>query len=221
MRIRNFIIALLLPAGFLFGQDDGTYQKSNLANLLRTQLTITPAWMVTGTSGDNSGSIAGGRTNIYLHGTAEYYFSERFSARGDIFYFVNKDKNTPGGMKHNHCIETGFGWHIWKGSMIDPYIGFSGGLNLAQVYPMDLSNGTITVIDYNMPAHLDPIWGPRIGCNFYGQRIFHYFVEVHYVMGSYRPPIGPSLSINELRVSVGLGLNWVFQHKEDVIRPNI
>lgn len=228
MRKLILLIAGILPAIFLPAQDqpsgDGgnaPLTTSTLAGLLRTQLTITPAWSVTGSSGNTSGSISGGRTNVYLHGTAEYYFTERFSARGDGYYFVNKNK-TPGGMKHNHCVQVGADFHLLKSMSIDPYVGLATGLNLAQVYPMDFYRGPgDTIANYAVPAHLDPVWGPRAGVNFYGQRIFHFFIEAQYLMGAYHPPMGPSLSLNEIRVSAGLGWNWVFTHKEATVRQSI
>lgn len=223
MRTRLSLFALLLPATLLFGQDQGddAVKMTSLDGLLRTQLTITPAWSVKASSGNSAGSISGGRTNVYLHGTAEYYFTERISLRGDAFYFVNKNK-IPAGMIHNHCFEVGSGFHLLKGKMIDPFIGAGAGLNYAQTNPRDFVKAPSTVlVDYAVPGHIDPVWGPRLGVNFFGQRIFHFFIEAHYFMGVYRPSIGPALSLNELRVSAGLGWNWVFTKKEASVRPTI
>ncbi len=226
MRKLSAFFLLLFPAAILHAQttppaDDGTVSMANLSRLLRTQLTITPGWSVTGFSGNDSASISGGRTNVYLHGTAEYYFTERFSMRGDLFYFLNKNK-VAGGMKHNHSLQVGASWHLLKGSMIDPFIGARAGLSLAQVYPMDLRNSATTDwIAYPVKMHLDPNWAPHVGVNIFGQRIFHFFIEAQYLIGSYRPPVGPVLSLNEVRVSAGLGWNWVFTHKEATVRPGI
>lgn len=224
MRTRITLLALLLPVALLFGQDTKQEEPltfSSLDGVLRLQGTITPAWAVAASSGKTSGSISGGRTNIYLHGTSEYYLSERISLRGDLFYFVNKNK-VAGGMIHNHSFEVGTGFHLLKGSMIDPFIGAGAGMNLAQINPIDIVKAPSTVwLNYAVPAHVDPIWGPRVGINFYGQRVFHFFIEAHYFMGTYRPDIGPALSLNELRVSAGLGWNFVFLKKEATVRPTI
>jgi hypothetical protein len=221
MRLHIPLLAILLSTVQLSAQENNSVSTPTLAGLLRTQLTITPAWSITGTSGENSSSIAGGRTNVYLHGTAEYYFTERFSARGDGYYFLNKNK-VDGGIKYNHAIQVGASWHLLKNATIDPFIGVRAGLNVAQVYPMDLTNGAgATWEDYKIPAHIDPVWGPHVGVNFFGQRIFHFFIEAHYLVGNYTPAAGPSRSLNELRVSAGLGWNWVFAHKEGTVRGKI
>ena len=229
MRKLSLLIIFLLPAGFLFAQDptsggtgdDGSIRVSTLAGLLRTQLTITPAWSIGGSVNENSGFVSGGRTNVYLHGTAEYYFTERISLRGDGYYFLNKVK-TPGGMRTNITGEVGADFHLMKSMAIDPYIGLACGMNYTRIQPMDFSrDGGTTTYHVEIPGHLDPIAGPRVGINFFGQRIFHFFIEAHYLMGTYRPSVGPSLSLNEVRVSAGLGWNWVFTHKEATVRQKI
>lgn len=202
-------------------QPSGPVTVHTLAQMLRTQLTITPAWSATLISGDNNASISGGRTNIYLHGTAEYYWDERFSTRGDAYYFLNKSKEK-GGMKHNHGFQVGVSYHLIKGSNIDPFIGMRGGLNITQINPMDFNDSlTLTWLDYNVPAHVDPTWAPVVGVNFYGERIFHFFVEGAYMMGTYRPTIGPQLSLEEFRLSVGLGWNFSLYKPVEEVRQKI
>ena len=202
-------------------EPQGPVTVHSLAQMLRTQLTITPAWSASLISGDNVQAISGGRTNIYLHGTAEYYWDQRFSMRGDVYYLLNKSADK-GGVKHNHGIQVGGSCHLLKGSNIDPFIGLRGGINITQVNPMDFSNKlTLTWVDYNVPAHIDPTWAPVVGVNFYGERIFHFFVEGEYMMGTYRPPIGPQLSLEEIRVSVGLGWNFSFYKPVETVRQKI
>jgi hypothetical protein len=226
MRKYIFLSVFILPLG-LFAQstpppaDDNAVTMNNLQGLLRTQLTITPAWSVTGKSGDKSAAISSGRTNIYLHGTLEYYWTEHFSTRGDAFYFVNKNKTGDGGLKHNHSLQVGASWHFLKSMTIDPFVGVMTGISFEQIYPVDISGKGQVWKQYEVPAHLDPVWGPRAGVNFFGQHVFHFFIEAEYLMGTYRPPIGPKLSLNEVRISAGLGLNWVILHKEALVRPGI
>ncbi len=227
MRKNIVLFAFIFSSVRLFSQsappaDDNTFSMNDLQGLLRTQLTITPAWSVTGTSGDKSAAISGGRTNVYLHGTLEYYWTEHFSTRGDGFYFVNKDKNTKGGLKHNHSLQIGASYHFMKGMSIDPFIGIAGGISYEQIYPVDIMRGDGVVLqNFEMSGHLDPVWAPRAGVNFFGERIFHFFIEAEYLIGTYRPITGPSRSLNEVRLSAGLGLNWVILQKVATVRPGI
>lgn len=200
---------------------DGPVTVHTLSQMLRAQATITPGWGVTLLSGgDSVQSITSGRTNVYIHGTAEYYWDERFSTRGDIYYFLNKSSD-PGGMKHNHGFQVGASCHLIKGSNIDPFVGLRAGLNYTQVNPMTLSDGVTTAYNYAMPAHVDPTWAPVIGCNFYGERIFHFFIEAAYMAGYYRPSFRPQFSIEEFRVSAGLGWNFSFYKPVDTVRQKI
>lgn len=201
--------------------NDGPVEIHTLAQMLRLQATISPAWSVTLLSGgDSVASIGGGRTNVYIHATAEYYWDERFSTRSDAYYFVNKDDEA-GGMKHNHGFQIGFSYHLIKRSNIDPFIGIRAGMNLTQINPMTLSTGLVTAENYPIAMHLDPTWAPVVGCNFYGQRIFHFFIEAALVQGTYRPNVGPQLSLEEVRVSAGLGWNISFYKPVDTVRQKI
>jgi hypothetical protein len=218
-----FSIVTIVFCQTVFAQEnpDAPVMITSRARMLRTQATITPAWSVGANLGGHSGAISGGRTNIYAHGTAEYYFTENISVRGDLFYFINKNK-VNGGMKHNHAVEVGASYHLIKKGNLDPFVGIAAGLNFAQIYPANFFRAPgDTIRDYVIPSHLDPVWGPRVGLNFFGQKVFHFFIEAHYMMGAYRPAVGPVLSLNELRVSAGLGWNWVFLKKEATVRPTI
>lgn len=199
---------------------DGPVTVHTLSQMLRAQATITPGWSVTLLSGgDSVQSVSSGRTNVYIHGTAEYYWDERFSTRGDIYYFVNKNSD-PGGMKHNHGFQVGVSCHLIKGSNIDPFIGLRAGLNYTQVTPSVMTDGAVSTTVSPM-AHVDPTWAPVIGCNFYGERIFHFFIEGAYMVGNYRPSFAPQLSLEEFRLSAGLGWNFSFYKPVDTVRQKI
>jgi hypothetical protein len=201
---------------------DAATEVHTLAQMMRVQATISPAWSVTLLSGnDTVQSVSSGRTNVYLHGTAEYYWDERFSTRGDIYFLINPNDAKPGGVKYNHGLQVGVSCHLIKGSNIDPFIGIRTGLNLTQITPVTLNDGVAQAPDYHVPKHIDPTWAPVIGCNFYGERIFHFFVEGAWMQGTYRPAIGPQLSLEEFRISAGLGFNISFFKPVDTVRQKI
>ena len=217
------IISALLLAFSLSAQDqpaDGPIVKSSLAQMLRLQATITPAWSMSLLTNDTTATISSGKTRVYLHGTSEYYWDERVSMRGDIYFLLVKD-GAPGGMKHNHGFQVGLSYHLLKGSNIDPFIGVRGGLNYTQVQAMNLNDGVLTLLNYNVPAHIDPTWAPVAGINFYGQRVFHFFIEAAYMNGTYRPSVGPQMSLEEIRLSAGLGWNFSLYKPVESVRQKI
>lgn len=196
-----------------------------LAQMMRVSATISPAWSVTLLSGgDSIQSIGGGRTNVYAHATAEYYWDERFSTRADVYFLINKSADL-GGVRHNHGMQVGASCHLIKGSNIDPFIGMRAGLNYTQtqmrseVYPQTLT--TNATINYTPAGHIDPTWAPVVGCNFYGERIFHFFIEGAWMQGLYRPTMGSQMSLEEFRISAGLGLNISFYKPVDTVRKKI
>lgn len=229
--MKKFFGILFLSAAALSANAQDNPQQGDpvtvhtLAQMLRLQATISPAWSVTLLSGgDSVQSVSSGRTNVYIHGTAEYYWDERFSTRSDIYFLVNKNAD-PGGIKHNHGFQLGFSYHMIKRSKIDPFIGIRGGLNYTQVQPSaQVYQATPTeswTILVTPQAHIDPTWAPVIGCNFYGEKIFHFFIEGAYMMGMYRPAFSQQLSLEEFRVSAGLGWNISFYKPVDTVRQKI
>lgn len=201
-------------------EEGGPVTVSTLAQMMRVQATISPAWSVTLLSGgDSIKSVSGDRTNVYIHTTAEYYWDERFSTRADIYFLLNKNSN-PGGIKYNHGLQIGASCHLIKGSNIDPFIGLRAGLNMTQVTPSGMTDGIVSGL-VSPPIHLDPTWAPVVGINFYGERIFHFFVEGAWMQGIYRPNVGPQLSLEEFRISAGLGLNISFYKPVDTVRQKI
>jgi hypothetical protein len=226
MRKYLFILATAFATP-LFSQseganEDGNFQMTSLAGLLRATATVTPAWAV-GVSSNNAtlGSATNDKANIYLHGTLEYYFDQHFSVRSDAAYFLNKDKD-PGGLLMNHTVQLGIGWHLLKSLNYDPFIGVSSGVSFVRAGSYTMFAGTDTVGRQVAPnMEIVPVWGPRVGFNFFTANVFHFFVEAQYLMGTYRPNGSLSRNMNELRVSAGIGLNFVFLHKEGTVRQNI
>ena len=125
----------------------------------------------------------------------------------------------------NHGFQVGLSCHLIKGSKIDPFIGIRAGLNLTQrqndTEVVPLTSTTSATINYTPPMHLDPTWAPVIGINFYGQRVFHFFIEGALIQGMYRPNMGPQMSLEEFRLSAGLGWNFSFYKPVDTVRQKI
>lgn len=214
------LVFVALTTSAVNAQDDEPATVQTRAQLLRLQATITPAWCVTLLSGNDSiQSISSGKTNVYLHGTAEYYWDERFSTRGDMYFLLTKTSK-PGGVKYNHGVQVGVSYHFLQRGYIDPFFGVRGGLNMTQVTPFGMTDGIDTVL-VTPPIKLDPTWAPVVGINFYSPRIFHFFIECAWMQGTYRPNVGPQRSLEEFRLSAGLGFNFSFARQANNVRQKI
>lgn len=136
------------------------------------------------------------QTALYLHGTIEYYLNERVSARGDLFYFLKPNNESL--MELNHQMFAGASYHIKTNNNIDPYIGIEPGL-AATKYSNDLFIEKPSIA-------ITPLMSGVIGFNYYANNWFHLFVDGRYVYGKHISNLPPS-SINEFRISFGLGFN--------------
>lgn len=182
------LLLFLLAAAPAAQAQDGPYIRHGL---LRAFGTLTPGIMT-------SQSL----TNMYFHGNIEYYLDDRISLRGDGFLFLASTKSRVV-YQANHSLFAGASRHISTEGNFDPYFGLLFGLGMTQL-PGDI---------VAEPVSYNPLLSPHIGINYYGEKVFHIFGEVRYVMGKNFPAGQPASSMGELRFSFGLGLD-IFTQKE-------
>jgi len=158
--------------------------------LLRAMATISPGMMT-----------AQSANNLYLHGNIEYYLDRKISLRGDGYYFLGTAAEDKPFAK-NHSLFAGASLHRPTGSHFDPYIGLKTGLSITQ-------NGGphILIVGAEPETKFNPLLSPHLGINFYGEKVFHIFGEVNYVIGKHFPDHEAATSLGEVRVSFGLGFN--------------
>ncbi|MDT8411914.1 MAG: hypothetical protein RQ875_05600 [Vicingaceae bacterium] len=142
-------------------------------------------------------------TNIFLTGNLEYYVSSQISVRGDMFHFLKNDENI---LNKNHQLFSGASYHIKTGNNFNPYFGFQPGLALSQSF-----NGSKKSLD-NLPqttsgTSVSPLISSVFGFNYYASKWFHLFIDGRLVHGRHLSNYKP-VSLNEVRISFGLGFNF-------------
>jgi hypothetical protein len=188
----TFFFIVLLP--FAAISQNNVVRKGNL----RAMATISPGWMLKQKA-----------TNINLHGNIEYYFSEKASFGGDIYYFLGTQELNNNSFTLNHSLFFGGFYHFKKKSW-DPFIGFQPGIALVQGKEALLPSGEVYV-----PAKtINPLASLIIGSNFYAGKFFHFFISLRYLKGTYLSNAPSPLSLDELRLSAGLGFNVNLIRKE-------
>ena len=145
----------------------------------------------------------GGITKISLHGNLEYYIADNVSIRGDSYYSLKMFKpmwqlDFRPYLASNHQTLAGFSYHFPTKNHFDPYLGFQPGVAISQ----SITEGGIYS---NQTAN--PIISPLIGFNFYFENWFHLFAETRYVIGNHLSDLYEPVSLNELKISFGLGFN--------------
>lgn len=131
--------------------------------------------------------------NIYINGFLAYQLDDRFSLRGETFYFIKGAANSSTDLTYSGAMHTYFGvfYHGRKGNW-DNYMGFQPGLSVVQ---LPLKSG----------ASACPSFAAKLGTAYYVWKYFHFFAELTYTNTSVRGLQGGSLHSDELIFSAGLG----------------
>lgn len=164
--------------------------------LIRAMATITPATL-----------FEPATKNIYIHGALEGYIDPSLSIRGDGFYFLNTlGTNKP--FKFNHSLFAGPSYHFKTNNHFDPYFSIQPGISITQLgTPEILKNGIESFMVYDPTTKANPLFSEVIGFNYYANKWFHLFMEARYVSGKHMSTYSNTQSLNELRLSFGLGFN--------------
>jgi len=179
-------------------QKDST---TSLSKLLMVQATISPGYWFHN----------GGLWNSYFHATLEWCFDKRVSIRSDGSYFFTTQGNfIP--LKMNHSLLLGAFYHFphKKG---DFYFGVQPGAACVKQNPYTYNDSTIT----NPRLKVIPIMTAAIGANYFFWKYMNLFAAIKYVHGTYIPQYDHSITLNELRISAGVG--WQIQFKKSYTHP--
>ncbi len=149
--------------------------------------------------------------NVHINGSAEYYLDNKISIRGSASYLLGSTGLTKDsiGLKDFHSIYLGGVYHFNTTSHFDPYFIFQPGLAYTSSYksgPPALKAGDTQIRKY-YPGVLTPLATAGVGFNYYFQRFAHLFVETRYVYGRHLSQAPSPISLQELRVTFGLGFN--------------
>ena len=189
--VKEFITTVLLVPAIVFGQSN---EKSRVIDkgLLRSQAIISFGKL-----------LETEQTSMFIHANAEYHISEPLTFRSDIFYYLqSNDENT---LSMNHQLFEGASYHIKMNGNFDPYVGFQPGLALSKSKIIQLASDAPSVESYSETS-VSPLISGVVGFNYYATNYFHLFVDLRYIHGAHLSDVKP-VSLNEVRISFGLGLN--------------
>ncbi|PHR43949.1 MAG: hypothetical protein COA32_15555 [Fluviicola sp.] len=153
--------------------------------LIRAQLTISSATML-----DYSESP------FYFHGSLEGYLNKKTSLVGESYFYLGNISGESTVFDFNHSTFFGGSYHIAQdnGSL---YIGLQPGVSFARIKTQSgQERGDLGI---------SPLFSTVVGYNFFVHRFFHFFVQSRLVLGQHLH--NEAISLNELRVSAGLGIN--------------
>lgn len=157
-------------------------------------------------------------TNVYLTGNLEYYMDTKVSIRGDINYLVGSTglSDDSIGLKDNHSVFFGPSFHFKTNGHFDPYFVLQPGIAYTSSYKATFTESeakNTKVATY--AGAVSPLGTAGFGFNYYFQRFAHLFFETRYVYGKHLSEASSPLSLQELRVTFGLGFNaFVIKEKK-------
>ena len=157
-----------------------------------------------------------GFNTVSVNGNLEYYIDSKVSIRGDCKYLLGCSGLTSDTLrlKDNHSILLGTVFHFKTTSHFDPYFILQPGFAYTSSYKAAGTTGADqTTIVTNYKPVISPLGTAGLGFNYYFPRFAHLFVETRYVFGNHLSEASKPLSLQELRITFGLGFN-LFVMKE-------
>ncbi len=192
--VRYFLMLLIILSSFFAkAQEESSVIRKGL---LRAQLGFAHGTLLN----YNSLNTANIGTDL------EYYLDRRFSIRSDVFLFVdffnagNNRVDFP--FVFNHSFYTGAAYHLFNSKSFDPYIGLQPGF----VYGKSNQDVILLASSDFKNESLNPAISGVIGFNYYAPKVFHLLLNVRYVKASIATQYNIT-PVDELRISLGLGLN--------------
>jgi hypothetical protein len=156
--------------------------------------------------------------NVHVNGNLEYYLDTKISVRGDCNYMLGSSGFTADsmGLKDNHSVMLGAAYHFHTNTHFDPYIILQPGFAYTSSYNARYSNGAQ---DNSKTVYYKPVISPLatagLGFNYYFQRFAHLFLETRYVYGQHLSDAPKPISLQEFRITFGLGFNlFVIKEKK-------
>jgi len=181
----TLIMLMLTLSGSLISQDLTTRQ-----HLTGGTATISPGFQ------KNNQDI-----NIYLHGLVYFYPEPNVSVNGEVYWFLGgQEQQTM--MAENSSLVFGVNYHFAKDGKFDPFVGVMPGLSLVS------ANDYTLIRPVASEMSVVPLVTINAGLNFHLAKWCNAFVNLRYLKGTLVEHHNEAISLDELRVSFGLGFNF-------------
>ncbi|MFL5765301.1 MAG: hypothetical protein ACJ77K_15260 [Bacteroidia bacterium] len=198
--LKLFLLITCFPS-MIFAQQDLKQSQVQFINkhLVRSDASIVAGFL-----------IKHDISNVHLDGSLEYYLDNRVSVRGSASYMLGSSGLTKDsmGLKDFHTIMLGGAYHFHTNNHFDPYLIIQPGVAYTSSYKATYTHDS----NYSTPVKqyegvLSPLGTAGLGFNYYFQRFAHLYMETRYVYGRHLSSAPSVISLQELRITFGLGFN--------------
>ncbi|HRH01570.1 MAG TPA: outer membrane beta-barrel protein [Bacteroidia bacterium] len=153
-----------------------------------------------------------GANTVHLNGNLEYYLDSRISIRGDVNWLAGLKQSViaPSYLKDYYSVMLGGLYHFQTSNHLDPYLVFQPGIAYASAYAIGNENRQNLILSAERVAYsgsIAPLGSVGVGFNYYFQQFAHLFAEGRYVYGNLNSNAPAIVSLQELRITFGLGFN--------------
>jgi hypothetical protein len=202
------VILFVCFSSFLFAQQqNGQYIHKHL---VRADASIAAGYMFK----DNI-------SNVHINGNLEYYMDNKISIRGDANWMAGSNGLTADsmGLKDYYSVMLGIVYHFHTNGHLDPYFILQPGFAYTSSFHQAPAVGIYT--QDNSPKTyyqgvISPLTTAGFGINYYFQRFAHLFIEARYVYGNHLSEAPTPMSLQELRITFGLGFNlFIIKEKKN------
>lgn len=156
-------------------------------------------------------------SNVHLGGDFEYYLDNRISIKGAASSMIGSSGLTSDsiGLKDFTAVYLGAVYHFTTKGNFDPYLVLQPGIaytaSYKEINASSLNNPSKTE---TYSGAVSPLATAGIGFNYYFERYFHLFMETRYVYGKHLSVAPHPISLQELRITFGLGFNLFIKNKK-------
>ena len=177
-----FVWICCLLVSNVYSQDKNIIRKG----LISDQLTLS-----------TSNMFSEKQSYFYLHGSLEYFISNKISVCGEGYYYLGNLSNEPSVFNYNHSLFFGASRHFPIKNN-DFYIGIQPGISISK---LDANTNQLA----NTHTGINPLASVVAGYNMYVNKYFHFFVQTRIIQGENNMDIHKNMT--EIRFSAGLGFN--------------
>ena len=162
-------------------------QASINSGLIRSHLTISPSYQFQST-----------QSHFSFHGGNDIYLNRRFSIATDGYFYLGSLNAGLSEFDYNHLVLWGGNFHFVK-SINDLYFGFQPGVSFTKI---DAERNYLATSSMGV----NTVFSTTVGYNCYISNMFHFFLQSKLVLANHS--FDKAQSINELKISAGLGFNF-------------
>ncbi len=199
-QIRAFIFTFI--SIFVFSSAQSQSELTTRIHLVGGSATIAPGFQ----KGNSD-------INQYIHGFAYFYPEPKVSINGELYWYLGAQQQQTL-MAENSTLLFGSNFHFVKDGKFDPFVGIMPAVSMVSANDYSSGRPIASAMSFT------PLFTMNAGLRFHFVRWFNGFLNFRYLKGNLVENHTSALSLDEFRISFGLGFNFYSTVKRKKTIPN-